>query len=528
MTNTEVSLHHQAWNGIGDNPVDDLGLRRVSFGGVVLDFDKGTLARDGLIVELRPKPCALLSHLVRNAGRVLSKSDLMDSVWPNVIVTEDSLTQAIRQIRVAIGDPGGTVLRTVHGRGYFLDLARPAVTPSSSGPRVAVLPFHDAEGPAERRPVLDALTEAITAGLARFRLLTVLARNSAFRAAADAAGEPVEAGRRIAADYVVAGRAWPSASGLCVTMELISVADQRLLWSDRYDLAPGEILGLGDLVPRQIVMRLFASLRLDGYERVRALTSERLSAFENLARGLSFLRSYAPGVNEAARNHFARAIALDPGLGLAHGYWAVAELAVHDYRLGPPDALSRARAAAEEGLSLAHDDSTAWRIAGYVRGITRDYPAAEVAAHRAIALNPCDAEALFEMGIIRDMQGYSAECLDWIARSEEIDPLFPDNHEVTRSFALYALGRYQEAADSLLRLPRLSVRQYGRLAATYAQMGDRGRALEALARVEALSPGFDLVAAAERTLDGNAVGPHLIDGIRKALALRNAGGASPR
>jgi TolB-like protein len=446
----------------------------------------------------------------------------MDAVWPDVTVTEDSLTQAIRQVRVAIRDPEGTVLRTVHGRGYLLDLGRPASVPEPSGPRVAVLPFRDLEGPAERRPVLDALTEAITSGLARFRLLTVLARNSAFRAAADAGGDPVEAGRRIGAHYVVAGRAWPSASGLRATMELTSVADWRILWSDGYDLAPGGILGLGDLGPRRIVMRLFSTLRFDGQDRVRFLAAERLSAFEHLARGLSFLRSYAPGVNEAARDHFARAIALDPGYGLAHSYWSVAELAVHDYRLAPPEVMARARAAAEEGVSLAHDDSTAWRIAGYVRGITRDYPAAEMAVQRAISLNPCDAEALAEMGMIRDMQGYPAECLDWIAKSEEIDPLFPEYHEVTRSHALYALGRYEGAAKSLLRLPRLSVRQYGRLAATYAQMGDRRRALEALGRVEALSPGFDLVAATERAFQGDAAGPHLIDGLRKALALREA------
>jgi hypothetical protein len=52
-------------------------------------------------------------------------------------------------------------------------------------------------------------------------------------------------------------------------------------------------------------------------------------------------------------------------------------------------------------------------------------------------------------------------------------------------------------------------------------MGDRARALDALARVEALSPGFDLIAAAVRALEGDAAGPHLIDGLRMALALRD-------
>jgi DNA-binding winged helix-turn-helix (wHTH) protein len=82
--------------------LEDSSQRRLSFGGVVLDLDQGTLVREGAIVELRPKPFALLGQLARNAGRVLSKSDLMDAVWPDVIVTEDSFTQAIRQVHVAI------------------------------------------------------------------------------------------------------------------------------------------------------------------------------------------------------------------------------------------------------------------------------------------------------------------------------------------------------------------------------------------------------------------------------------------
>ena len=106
-------------------------------------------------------------------------------------------------------------------------------------------------------------------------------------AAADAGGEPLEAARRIGADYAVTGRAWPSPQGLRVTMELVSVPEGKLLWSDQYDLAEGEILGLRDLVPRRIVVRLFAPLKLDGHERVRSHSPERLSAFENLARGLS-------------------------------------------------------------------------------------------------------------------------------------------------------------------------------------------------------------------------------------------------
>jgi DNA-binding winged helix-turn-helix (wHTH) protein len=62
------------------------------FGPFTLDLRKGTLA------QLRPKAYALLTHLARNMGRVVPKTELLETVWPGVFVTEDSLTKSIREI----------------------------------------------------------------------------------------------------------------------------------------------------------------------------------------------------------------------------------------------------------------------------------------------------------------------------------------------------------------------------------------------------------------------------------------------
>ncbi|TIU43289.1 MAG: transcriptional regulator, partial [Mesorhizobium sp.] len=73
-------------------------------GSAVLDLDLGTLRRDGEIVPVRPKTFELLAFLIRNSGRVLSKDELLRAVWPDTMVTEDSLTQCIRDARKSIGD----------------------------------------------------------------------------------------------------------------------------------------------------------------------------------------------------------------------------------------------------------------------------------------------------------------------------------------------------------------------------------------------------------------------------------------
>ncbi|MCB2134833.1 MAG: winged helix-turn-helix domain-containing protein [Rhodobacteraceae bacterium] len=497
---------------------------QVALGPFLLDLAKGTLSREGELITLRARSFALLCHLAQQPGRVATKDELLDAVWPGLTVTENSLTQAVRDIRLALGDEAGTLLRTIPRRGYLLDPPRiPADLPCLSAlPRIAVLPFQDPAGPAERRPLLDALAEAIAGGLGKFRTLAVLARQSAFAAAAEARGDPMQAGRRLGADYVVEGTAWPTQAGLSVTLSLTTVADGRAIWNERYDLGTADILSLQDIVPRRIVQRLALSLETDGQMRAVHLPPERLTAFDHLARGLSFLRSYAIGANDAARDHFSRAIAVDPNFGLAYCFYAFADLAAHDYGLAPKAVKTAARAKAEHGLTLAPDEAAAWRIVAYFRAMTGDFAAAEVAALRAIALNPCYAEALFEMAFVSLIRGRHRDCLDWLARAEEIDPLFPSHYEIIRSEALYYLGQYDDAVNSLLTLPRLSLRQHSRLAACYAQLGAREAALDTLARAEKLAPGWDHIerVSAGFVCENPADLAHLVDGIRKALAFR--------
>ncbi|MBV8869584.1 MAG: transcriptional regulator, partial [Acetobacteraceae bacterium] len=83
-----------------------------------LDLVRGALlAAGGTEVALRPKAFSLLRQLVENAGRLIDRDEIMAAVWPGVIVTDDSVTQAIKEIRRALGDGEQRLLRTVPRRG---------------------------------------------------------------------------------------------------------------------------------------------------------------------------------------------------------------------------------------------------------------------------------------------------------------------------------------------------------------------------------------------------------------------------
>ena len=117
------------------------------FASFALDEKRAELrGPDGALIKLRPKSFDMLQHFASNAGRVLRKEELMEAVWPDVHVGEDSLFQCIREIRSALGDDQRQMVKLVSGRGYLFavdvstgpaDIAAPAqVAPPAAAPTV--------------------------------------------------------------------------------------------------------------------------------------------------------------------------------------------------------------------------------------------------------------------------------------------------------------------------------------------------------------------------------------------------------
>jgi DNA-binding winged helix-turn-helix (wHTH) protein/TolB-like protein len=113
---------------------------RLRFGPFTLDLGRAELLRDGQALPLRPKDFDLLTVLASRPGQVLSKDELMAAVWPGVVVTDDSLTQCVHELRSALGaEPA--LLRTVSRRGYRFDAeVRAEPPPAPSQPAAAAAP----------------------------------------------------------------------------------------------------------------------------------------------------------------------------------------------------------------------------------------------------------------------------------------------------------------------------------------------------------------------------------------------------
>src|SRR6516162_963273 len=168
---------------------------RLLFGDHTLDPDRRELRRGSEPIAVEPQVFDLLIHLIRNRDRVVSKDDLIASVWDGRIVSESTLTSRINAARKAIGDSGEEqkLIRTIARRGFrFVGAVRmqpdgdeTAAPPDELGederlglppagpPTIAVLPFVNMSGDLEQEYFSDGISEDIITALCRYPSLFV-------------------------------------------------------------------------------------------------------------------------------------------------------------------------------------------------------------------------------------------------------------------------------------------------------------------------------------------------------------------
>ncbi|MDX8516407.1 winged helix-turn-helix domain-containing tetratricopeptide repeat protein [Mesorhizobium captivum] len=473
----------------------------LQIGGAVLDLDRGTLRRDGEIVPVRPKTLELLAYLTRNPGRVLSKEELLQAVWPGIIVSEDSLTQSIHDARKSIGDEAQALIRTVPRRGYLfqapeVEAAPPpaAMAVARAEPMVAVLPFHVDPADSTAKALFDGAVEEITNALSYFKTVAVLARHSAFALAEHSRQDIRATAERLGADYVGEGDVETSEAEYSARVVLTETATGRRVWAQSFTFAKGEIFAFQTTVAQRIVTALVANIESAVMRRGLPAAAANVEAYLHFLRGKELLRSYGERVNQDAREHFLKAIELDPRSGLANAYLALADVIIGGYADAPRTVLDGARDRALHAIALSPDEARCHRMLALIllyRG-RDEYDAAEKHFARALDLNPYDADTLAQTGFFRALRGDGEAGLALLDKAVQLNPMHPTWYYYDRGEALLAVGRYQEAAASFSCLPRKSAWQWARLAACHAFAGDQDKALACVREGRALEPGLTI------------------------------------
>ncbi len=272
------------------------------FGDQSLDVHRRELRRRGEHIAIEPQVFDLLVYLIENRDRVVTKDDLIASVWQGRLISESTLTSRINAARRAVDDSGDEQrwIRTIARKGFrFVGEVRrgepdsAATTTEASSPlplpdrpAIAVLPFTNMSGEPEQDYFSDGISEDIITALSKLRWFFVIARNSSFIYK----GKSVhlkQVAEELGVRYVLEGSVRKDGQRVRITAQLNDVTSGSHLWAERYDRSLADVFGVQDEITEAIVTAIEPQLYAAENFRAQRKAPENLDAWDLVMRALS-------------------------------------------------------------------------------------------------------------------------------------------------------------------------------------------------------------------------------------------------
>jgi adenylate cyclase len=398
--------------------------RRLQVGEWTVEPDLNRMTKGDAAVSVEPKVMDVLVFLAARPGEVLSKEEVIRSVWPDTYVSDEVLTYSISELRKAFGDDARNphIIQTVPRRGYRLiaGVAADAIV-ASTQPSIAVLAFSDMSPQHDQEYFCDGIAEEITNRLTRLKGLRVAARTSAF-AFKSQAQDVRTIGRTLGVAAVLEGSVRKAANTLRITAQLIKVADGCHLWSARFDRELQDVFAIQDEISQKVVHALEVELTDAEKHTLGRVPTQSVEAFEFYLRGRQFFYKSKRKSLQFALEMFTRAAGKDPTYAQAWAGMADCYCYLYMYfdndqmNLELAQEMSRAALELDPGLAEAHS------ACGHAASLRKDYEHAEVEFQEAIRLNPQLFEAYYFYARMCFVQGRLEDAARFYELAESINP----------------------------------------------------------------------------------------------------------
>lgn len=458
-----------------------------SFAEFTLEPQRRRLLRDGAPVPLTARAFDLLVFFARSAGRVVTKDEILDSVWKGQFVEESNLTVQVSAIRKALGDQAGEsrFLVTIPGKGYqfvadvtayyessaplttghagesglagaaaapesFSAVPRPAwrvvllilmlaalaaagyfsyrLITGNSRPQarsIAVLPFEDqAAGDPSSAYLGDGLAESVIFSLSRIPDLRVMSRASVARFQNEGT-DASRIGRELNVQAVLRGRVLRSGDSISVSAELVSTEDNSVIWGDQFSRRVPELESLHRDIARSVSRELNIKLSGNDAALLNKHQTDNFEAYQHYLIGRHHLGRSTDDGFAKGRDSFRQAIEKDPNYAMAYAGLADAYSFLAGWgSLAPNEGYPLAKSAAIRALELDDTLAAAHTSLGTVELFyDADWNGAEASFVRSIEINPNDSDAQMMNGYRLMLLGRNAEAKPYLERAIELDPL---------------------------------------------------------------------------------------------------------
>jgi TolB-like protein/DNA-binding winged helix-turn-helix (wHTH) protein len=332
---------------------------------LIVDLGRRRVARAGVDLKLPGLSFDLFVELVRAAPNVVTVRRLMDIVWPDAVVSPETISQRVKLLRSALGDDvkNPRYVGGVRSRGYRIVAAVTALsseTPSPDAPpaaamrlkglwwviaslvlagvvvfamhssanrepglphelpahTVAVLPFESLGPSAQNEFLASGLAGSVLHALADNPQIAVIARRSSF--ALNGRNSDVrEIGRRLNARYLLEGSLQPVGTQLRVRTALVDAMSAQNIWSLNFDRPMANLPAAQDEIAARVAQVLAATLNASADERRKTATTSNPDAYLEYLQARELAASYRLGDLQQAVNHYARVLEIDPSFSAA-------------------------------------------------------------------------------------------------------------------------------------------------------------------------------------------------------------------
>jgi len=520
-----------------------------AFADHVLDTDRRELRRGTEDISVEPQVLDLLICLVENRNRVVTKDDLIASVWRGRIVSDATLTSRIHAARKAVGDDGQgqKLIRTFSRKGLrfvgdvqiqgaadqavaahdLLPLADLGLPPRAAQPQaerlaIAVLPFTNMCGDPTEDYFSDGISEDVITALSKLRRFQVIARNSSFLYK----GMTVplkQVAEELGVTYVVQGSVRRHGDHVRITAQLSGTSTGSQIWAERYDRDLADVFAIQDEITEAIVAAVEPQIYAAENCRILRKPPERLDAWDLLMRAMSHYWRLTREDNAVALTLLEKATDIDPEYGHALGLLATAHL--FNVSMGWADRSAVgpiAERAALAAIRADSDDPWAHHALGCIHLFARRFDDCLAEFEEALRLNPnfCLAQGYY--GLALAFCGRWKEGDEAAHRALRLSPRDPFSalYYGVASYTQFVGRNYDEAmhlARTAIRLHPDFIGGYRGLTSAAGMSGQAEVAAAALLELRRAQPNISLAWVANQVpIRDDAERTHYVEGFRRA------------
>ena len=319
---------------------------------------------------------------------------------------------------------------------------------SASLKSVAVLPLLNESGDASQDYFSDGLSEELISALGQVRALKVIGRNSSFQFRGRAQDDTAGIGAKLGVATLLEGTVRKQGNEVRIVASLIKASDGSQLWSQTYERQLKDVFAVQSDIATSVATALKANVFGAAVQATDKPPSGNLAAYDAMLQG----RYYADRRTRAdylkAVGYYEKAIKLDPDYALAYARLAIAEQWFNDWEATTEErktASAQARGNARKAVQLAPDSALSLGALGINQAWSDfDYPAAEATLKKAVALDPSNAETLYQLADVTASLGRTQEAIAMMRKALTLEPLNASFHFYTGTFLL-TLGQYAQA-----------------------------------------------------------------------------------